>query len=103
MKSFKLQAPNSREAPSYKPQVGFAAFENQYQRAQSQAQGMFKKGAGTASSPRLVDSTVFYGNEPSPALLAHFPQYTLSFSRQSNLEIAILDFFGVWCLEFGGL
>ncbi len=69
MKSSKLQAPNPKEAPGSKPQSGFAAFENQCQRAQSYAQGVFKKGAGTASSPRLV-STAFYGDEPSPPLLA---------------------------------
>jgi hypothetical protein len=34
-------------------------------------------GAGTASSPRLVSSTVFYGDEPSPRLLAHFLERTL--------------------------
>jgi|SRR6266516_4853364 len=34
-------------------------------------------GAGTASSPRLVSSAVFYGDEPSPRLLAHFLERTL--------------------------
>src|SRR2546425_12676527 len=30
------------------------------------SQDAFKNGAGTASSPRLVSSTEFYGDEPSP-------------------------------------
>src|SRR5882724_4733221 len=40
-------------------------------------QGAFKNGAGTASSPRLVSSTAFYGDEPSPPLLAHFLERSL--------------------------
>jgi hypothetical protein len=100
MKSSKLQAPNSKEAPSSKPQRGFAAFENRCQRARSYAQGVFKKGVGTASSLRLV-STAFYGDEPSPPLLAHFLEPTLSCARQGHLELGVWDFFGAWCLVFG--
>src|SRR6266404_8391688 len=36
-------------------------------------QDAFKNGAGTASSPRLVSGTAFYGHEPYPPLLAHTP------------------------------
>ena len=35
-------------------------------------QGAFKNGAGTASSPRFVNRLSFFGDEPSPPLLAHF-------------------------------
>src|SRR5437016_1570657 len=100
MKSSKHQAPNSREAPISKPQGGFAAFENRCRRARSYAQDVFKKGA-TASSPRLGSSAAFYGDEPSPPLFTHFLERTLSYARQSDLEIAVWDFFGGWCLEFG--
>src|SRR5438067_13442738 len=34
--------------------------------------GAFKNGAGTASSPRFVCSTAFFGDAPSPPLLARF-------------------------------
>ena len=94
MKNSKHQAPNPKEAPSSKPQRGFAAFENRCQRAQSYAQGVLKKGAGTASSPRLVSSMAFYGDEPSPPLLAHFLERTLSCARQNHWGIAVWDFFG---------
>src|SRR6266516_505329 len=99
MKNSKFQAPNSREAPISKPQGGFAALENRCQGAQSYAQGAFKKGAGTTSSPRLVSSTAFYGDEPSPPLLAHFLERTLSYARQTHLEIEVWDFYEVWGLE----
>jgi hypothetical protein len=99
MKSPKLQAPNPKEPPSSKPQGGFAAFVNRCQGARSYAQGAFKKGARTASSPRLVSSKASYGEEPP--LLAHFLERTLGYGRQSHLEIEVWDFFGVWGLEFG--
>ena len=35
-------------------------------------QGAFKNGAGKASFPRFVNSLAFFGDEPSPRLLAHF-------------------------------
>jgi hypothetical protein len=36
---------------------------------------------GGASSPRLVSSSEFYGDAPSPPLLAHFPEPTLDLER----------------------
>ena len=39
-------------------------------------QGGFKKGAGTASSPRLVAVMKFHGDEPSPPRGAHFLEST---------------------------
>ena len=40
--------------------------------APGERQDAFKNGAGTASSPRFVSRTAFYGDEPPPPLLAHF-------------------------------
>src|SRR5688572_23841439 len=101
MTSAKHQAPNSKEAPSPKRQVVFAALDNRYRSLQSYAQAEFKKGAGTASSPCLVSGTAFYGDEPSPPLRAQFLDHTLSNARQWHLGIAVLDFSGAWRLEFG--
>ena len=41
-------------------------------------QGEFKNGAGTASSPRFVNNLSFFGDEPSPHLLAHFLERALA-------------------------
>ena len=87
MKSSKHQTPNSKEAPNSKLQAGFAAFENRCHRAQSCAQGEFKKGAGTASSSRLDSSTAFYGDEPSPPLLARVVKRTLLTQAQAELSL----------------
>src|SRR6266705_3980384 len=41
-------------------------------KGRSPTAGAFQTGAGTASSLRFVGRTAFYGDEPSPPLLAHF-------------------------------
>ena len=45
-------------------------------------QGALKNGAGTASSPRFVSTTAFYGDEPSP--LAHSVEHTLIVIERSR-------------------
>ena len=50
--------------------------DNSYVWKEGPAQGAFKNGAGTASSPRFVNSLSFFGDEPSPPLSAHFLERT---------------------------
>jgi hypothetical protein len=50
-------------------------------------QGAYKNGAGTASSPHFVSSTAFYGDEPSPPLLARFLERTLLTPAQAELSL----------------
>src|SRR6266567_8699064 len=49
-------------------------------------QGALKNGAGTASSPRFVNGPAFYGDGPSPPLLAHFLERTLPALTRPNQE-----------------
>jgi len=50
-------------------------------------QGASKNGAGTASSPHFVSSTAFYGDEPSPPLLARVLERTLLTPAQAELSL----------------
>ena len=50
-------------------------------------QGASKNGVGTASSPHFVSSTAFYGDEPSPPLLARALKRTLLTTAQAELSL----------------
>ena len=54
--------------------VRFSALDST---APGAAQGAFKNGAATASSPRFVNNLSFFGDEPSTLLLDHFLERAL--------------------------
>ena len=59
--------------------VRFSALDST---APGAAQGAFKNGAATASSPRFVNNLSFFGDEPFPPLLAHFLERALATNRK---------------------
>ena len=101
MKSSKHQTPGSREAPSPKLSDAFAALRIRGRRVQSQAQE-FKKGAGTATSPRLVSSMALYGEEPRPRSLTLLNKPgVMPGGDLWKLQFRISLELGAWNLEFG--
>ena len=48
------------------------SLERWLEMAGAEPQGPFKNWAGTASSRRFVNGLSFFGDEPTPPLLAHF-------------------------------
>ena len=72
---------NSDGAPPHSPSRCRASFGEHGEQSPADleiwSQDAFKNGAGTASSPRLVIRTEFYGDEPCPPLLADFLERAL--------------------------
>ena len=54
-------------------------------------------GNATASSPRFVSSRAFYGDEPSPPLLAHFRERTLRVDGGLALDVPVWQSLALDC------